>query len=108
MRRVHSDGSAGDADYGRIGEGYRNYRRPEPAFEAAIVQTLGDAHMVLNVGAGAGSYEPRDRDVTPVDPSESMRTQRPANLPEAVDATAESLPFPDAHFDAAMTTFSVH
>lgn len=108
MGRAHSDGSAGDADYSRIGEGYRNYRQPEQAFETAIAQALGDANTVLNVGAGAGSYESRYRGVTPVEPSESMRAQRPADLPEAVNATAEKLPFPDAHFDAAMTTFSVH
>jgi Methyltransferase domain len=62
---------------------------------------------VLNVGAGAGSYEPSDRQVTPVEPSESMRAQRPAGLAAAVDAAAEDLPFPDGAFDAAMTTFSV-
>lgn len=108
MSRLHSDGSAGDADYGSIGHGYRNYRQPEPAFETAIAQALGEAETVLNVGAGAGSYEPRDRAVTPVEPSASMRAQRPAELAEAVDAIAEDLPFPDDHFAAAMTTFSVH
>lgn len=60
------------------------------------------------MGAGAGSYEPTDREVTAVEPSASMRAQRPASLPVAVDAKAESLPFPDDSFDAAMTTFSVH
>lgn len=103
-----SDGSAGDADYGRIGRGYRDYRRPEPEFEKAILAALGDARRVINVGAGAGSYEPVGRDVTPVEPSESMRRQRPAHLATAVDAVAETLPFPDADFDAALTTFSVH
>jgi hypothetical protein len=105
--RTH-DGSAGDADYGAIGSGYREYRQPEPEFEAAIARALGDARTVLNVGAGAGSYEPRDRDVTAVEPSASMRAQRPAELAVAIDATAEALPFADDAFDAAMTTFSVH
>jgi SAM-dependent methyltransferase len=103
-----ADGSAGDADYGAIGAGYRNYRQPEPEFEAAIAQALGDARTVLNVGAGAGSYEPHDRQVTAVEPSAEMRAQRPAGLVAAIDATAESLPFGDDAFDAAMTTFSVH
>jgi SAM-dependent methyltransferase len=103
-----SDGSAGDADYGTIGTGYRSYRRPEPEFEAAIATALGDARTVVNVGAGAGSYEPRDREVTAVEPSASMRAQRPADLAVAIDATAEHLPFADDAFDAAMTTFSVH
>jgi SAM-dependent methyltransferase len=106
MRKL--DGSAGDADYGRIGSDYAAYRQPEPAFEAAIAASLGDAQTVLNVGAGAGSYEPTNRDVTAVEPSASMRAQRPASRVPAVDATAEALPFPDDTFDAALTTFSVH
>lgn len=102
------DGSAGDADYGRIGAGYRTYRRPEPEFQAAIDAALGSARSVLNVGAGAGSYEPRTRKVVAVEPSASMRAQRPAGLPQAIDATAEDLPFADDSFDAAMATFTVH
>jgi SAM-dependent methyltransferase len=102
------DGSAGDADYGQVGGAYSRYRRPDPRIAVRIVDALGDARTVLNVGAGAGSYEPVDRAVTPVDPSASMRAQRPASLAPAVNATAESLPFADASFDAAMTTFSVH
>lgn len=102
------DGSAGDADYGAIGSAYARYRRPDPRIEARISQALGAARTVLNVGAGAGSYEPADREVTPVEPSASMRAQRPPGLAAAVDAAAENLPFPDGAFDAAMTTFSVH
>ncbi len=108
MNQRKLDGSAGDANYGAIGPGYAGYRRPEPAFEAAIAAALGDARTVLNVGAGAGSYEPLDRDVTAVEPSASMRAQRPAHLGVAIDATAEALPFADNSFDAVMTTFSVH
>jgi hypothetical protein len=105
-RRV--DGSAGDADYGSIGAGYANYRQPEPRIAALIAQALGDAQTVVNVGAGAGSYESETLRVTPVEPSASMRAQRPSHLPPAVDGVAESLPFADDEFDAAMTTFSVH
>jgi len=102
------DGSAGDADYGRIGHGYAHHRQPEPKIAACIVDALGDARTVLNVGAGAGSYEPTDRQITAAEPSESMRLQRPPHLPRAIDAVAESLPFPDRSFDASMTTYSVH
>lgn len=103
-----ADGSAGDADYGTIGPGYSRYRRPEPRIAALIQSYLGDASKILNVGAGAGSYEPVDRQVVAVEPSASMRAQRPATLAPAIDAVAESLPFPDRHFDAAMATFTVH
>lgn len=102
------DGSAGDADYGRIGVGYTAYRQPEPAIAHRVEAALGDAGSILNVGAGAGSYEPRGRRVTAVEPSAAMRAQRPADLPPAVDAVAEALPFPDGHFDAAMASFTVH
>lgn len=104
----HEDGSAGDADYGRIGAGYAQFRQPDARIAALIGQALGDARTVLNVGAGAGSYEPTDRAVTAVEPSAAMRAQRPPHLPAALDAVAERLPFADASFDAAMTTFSVH
>ncbi|MEV6285590.1 class I SAM-dependent methyltransferase [Kribbella sp. NPDC051770] len=102
------DGSAGDADYGRIGADYTTYRRPEPRIAAAIRDALGPVRTVLNVGAGAGSYEPTDLDLVAVEPSAQMRAQRPAGLVEAIDATAEQLPFADNAFDGAMATFTVH
>ncbi|MGV1756797.1 class I SAM-dependent methyltransferase [Rhizobium sp. A22-96] len=108
MNSRHQDGSAGDANYGVIGTGYTRYRQPDPHIAEFIRQALGDAATVLNVGAGAGSYEPVDRKVTAVEPSASMRAQRPAHLPVAIDGTAESLPFLDQAFDAAMATFTVH
>jgi len=103
-----SDGSAGDADYGVIGTGYTQYRRPDPHLAAAILAQLGEAKTVLNVGAGAGSYEPTDRLVTAVEPSASMRAQRPAHLSPAIDAVAENLPFADGAFEASLATFTVH
>jgi SAM-dependent methyltransferase len=103
-----SDGSAGDTDYGQAGIDYARYRQPDPAIANQIVTALGDARTVLNVGAGAGSYEPRDREVTAVEPSATMRAQRPPGLPEAIDAVAERLPFPDHSFVAAMAISTVH
>jgi len=103
-----SDGSAGDVDYGRIGGTYSHYRRPEPAIALQIRRALGDAKTVLNVGAGAGSYEPTDCDVTAVEPSAAMRAQRPSHLAVAIDAVAESLPFEDDSFDASMASVTVH
>ncbi|KRB55066.1 ubiquinone biosynthesis protein [Rhizobium sp. Root708] len=108
MSNRHNDGSAGDANYGVIGQGYVSYRQPDPHIASFILSALGDAGTVLNVGAGAGSYEPVDREVTPVEPSASMRAQRPAHLPSAIDAVAERLPFADQSFDASMATFTIH
>jgi SAM-dependent methyltransferase len=102
------DGSAGDADYGKIGADYAAYRQPDPAIAAQINRALGSARTVLNVGAGSGSYEPADRQVTAVEPSSAMRAQRPPHLPPAIAAAAEALPFADHSFDAAMATFTIH
>lgn len=104
----YSDGSAGDADYGRIGAGYALIRQPDPRIAAQIMDAIGDAQTVLNVGAGAGSYEPVDRDVTAVEPSASMRAQRPTHLTPAIDATSDNLPFTDGSFDASMASVTVH
>lgn len=108
MPSRHADGSAGHVDYGEIGSTYSRFRRPDPVIAAQIHAALCDAASVLNVGAGAGSYEPLDRAVTAVEPSVSMRAQRPAHLAPAIDAVAESLPFADATFDASMALVTVH
>jgi SAM-dependent methyltransferase len=108
MTARQADGSAGDANYGAIGAVYSSYRQPEPAIASQIHHALGSARSVLNLGAGAGSYEPLDREVTAVEPSASMRAQRPPSLSPAIDAVAEALPFPDGQFEASMATFTVH
>jgi SAM-dependent methyltransferase len=102
------DGSAGDANYGVIGVGYARFRQPDPGIAAVIRAQLGGAASVLNVGAGAGSYEPLDLEVTAVEPSATMRAQRPPHLAAAIDARAEALPFADGSFDAAMALVTVH
>ncbi|MEL7689629.1 class I SAM-dependent methyltransferase [Citromicrobium bathyomarinum] len=107
-RGRQSDGSAGDVDYGEIGGTYSRYRQPDPEIEAQIHRALGDAKTVLNVGAGAGSYEPTYCEVTAVEPSASMLAQRPPHLTRAIDAVAESLPFEDKSFDASMASVTVH
>jgi len=88
--------------YDAIGTTYTVTRRTEPRIAAQVWAALGDAHTVLNVGAGTGSYEPPDRDVTAVEPSAVMRGQRPAGAARCVAGIAESLPFEDQSFDAAM------
>ncbi|MGI8448076.1 MAG: class I SAM-dependent methyltransferase [Streptosporangiaceae bacterium] len=88
--------------YDTIGATYTVTRRTEPRIAAQVWAALGDAQTVLNVGAGTGSYEPPGRDVTAVEPSAVMRAQRPAGAAPCVAAVAESLPFDDQSFDAAM------
>ena len=94
--------------YDTIGATYTVTRRTEPRIAAQVWAALGDARTVLNVGAGTGSYEPHDRDVTAVEPSALMRAQRPAGAAPCVAAAAESLPFADQSFDAAMAFATVH
>src|ERR1700731_3075556 len=93
--------------YDTIGATYTVTRRTEPRIAARIWAALGDARTVLNVGAGTGSYEPPGRDVTAVEPSALMRAQRPAGAAPCVAAVAESLPFEDQSFDAAMAFSTV-
>ncbi|MER7894469.1 class I SAM-dependent methyltransferase [Micromonospora sp. NPDC094482] len=100
--------SSGDVDYEIHGHGYATRRRPDPRIAATIGAALGEAQTVLNVGAGAGSYEPADRYVVAVEPSARMRSQRPLTAVPALDATAERLPFDDGAFDAAMAIVTVH
>lgn len=91
-----------------FGGGYAAQRRPDPRIAARIRAALGDARCVVNVGAGAGSYEPADLDVVAVEPSEVMRAQRPPGAAPCVAAQAEDLPFADREFDAALAVLTVH
>jgi SAM-dependent methyltransferase len=94
--------------YDTIGATYTVTRRTEPRIAARIWAALGDARTVLNVGAGTGSYEPMGRDVIAAEPSALMRAQRPAGAAPCVAAAAESLPFGDQSFDAAMAVATIH
>lgn len=100
--------SAGGVRYDAIGRGYAGHRQADPRIAAAVHAALGDARTVVNVGAGAGSYEPTDRPVIPVEPSTAMAIQRPPALPPAVLGVAESLPLADGTVDAAMAILTVH
>ncbi len=94
--------------YDRIGGTYSATRRPDPRIARQIADALGDARSVVNVGAGVGSYEPSDRDVVAVEPSAVMIAQRPPSAAPAVQGTAESLPFGDDSFDAALAVLTMH
>ncbi len=100
--------ASGGVRYDAIGRGYADYRRADPRIAAAVHGALGDARTVVNVGAGAGSYEPTDRPVIPIEPSTAMALQRPPALTPAVLGVAESLPLADGTVDAAMAVLTVH
>ncbi len=91
------------SQYAGWADAYARHRGEDPAIAAVILQALGDARTVVNVGAGMGAYEPRDRDVTSVEPEPEM-----ARSPASVQAHAEALPFDDDAFDAAMAVLTIH
>ncbi|MEU6251562.1 class I SAM-dependent methyltransferase [Streptomyces sp. NPDC047043] len=94
------------ATYDVIGVGYRRVRQPDPRLAAMIHEALAGARTVVNVGAGAGSYEPADAEVIAVDPSQVMLDQHPGHRKTL--AGAEELPFGDDSFEAAMAVLTVH
>src|ERR1700688_3011540 len=95
-------------DYERHGFTYARHRRSDPRLAARVHAALGTARTVLNVGAGTGSYEPTDRWVLAVEPSATMRAQRPASAAPAIAARAEALPFDDGAVDAVMACVTIH
>ncbi|HZU39992.1 MAG TPA: methyltransferase domain-containing protein [Solirubrobacteraceae bacterium] len=94
--------------YEHIGATYARTRREDPRLAARIHAALGDGRTVVNVGAGTGSYEPRDRHVVAIEPSDVMAAQRPAGLAPAIRATAGRLPLRDGAVDAALAVLTVH
>lgn len=94
--------------YNQIGSGYALTRREDPSLYGNILNSLGTCDTIVNIGAGTGSYEPRDRHVIAIEPSDVMIRQRPPGSAIAIKATADLLPFPDKSFDAAMTVISIH
>ena len=94
--------------YDRIGTDYTQTRKEDPRLAGLIARELRGARTVVNVGAGTGSYEPTDRFVVGVEPSDVMLQQRPPTAAPSVRAIAEQLPFRDDAFDAAMAVLTVH
>lgn len=94
--------------YETIGTSYARSRRTDPRVAAQIHAALGDPAPVVNVGAGTGNYEPRDRAVVAVEPSEVMIAQRPRSAAPVVRGVAEHLPFPADTFAAALGVLTVH
>ena len=94
--------------YDRIGVGYSARRRPDARIASRLFAALGRCDRIVNVGAGAGSYEPVDRFVVAIEPSAEMIRQRPATAAPVIQARAERLPFRDRSFDAALAVLTIH
>lgn len=109
-RRGQRDGarSMTATRYDGIAPQYGRYRRADPGIALRIADALGAAGSVVNVGAGAGSYEPADRFVIAVDPSAAMLRRRARSATPALRAAAESLPFADDAFDGALAILTIH
>jgi SAM-dependent methyltransferase len=96
------------ATYDEIGTTYNATRVPDARIQALIEKALGDAATVVNVGAGAGAYEPAGREVVAVEPSAVMIGHRRPGSAPCLQASAEHLPLADGTFDAAMAILTVH
>jgi hypothetical protein len=94
--------------YDSIGKHYRTYRLPDNRIAAVVSRELTDAHKIVNIGAGVGSYEPHDKEVTAVEPSWVMIDQRRRYKAAIVGARAEALPFRQDTFDCAMAILTIH
>ncbi len=94
--------------YDRIGAFYRHSRKEDPRLAQRIVEALGDTETVVNIGAGTGSYEPKDRYVVAVEPSKTMVQQRAQDAAPVVQAFAECLPFADNVFAAGLAVLTIH
>lgn len=102
-----TEAATGPEYYERAGHDYATRRRPDPRIAAALLAALGDAASVVNIGAGAGSYEPAHRPVVAVEPSAVMLAQRRSPVPR-VRAVSEALPLRDGSFDAALAVMTIH
>ena len=94
--------------YDSIGLNYSNLRKADSRIAQTIETALGGAKTVLNVGAGTGSYEPTDRQITAIEPSAEMIQQRPASNATVIQGRAEDIPFDDKTFDASMAVLTIH
>ena len=94
--------------YDNIGIRYTVHRATDPKLARQLHATLVGATRIVNIGAGTGSYEPRDIELVAVEPSAEMIAQRAPDAHACEQASAEALPFPDNSFSHAMTVLSMH
>jgi SAM-dependent methyltransferase len=96
-------------NYDKFGKKYSSHRQTDERIAEYVYRELADAKTILNVGSGAGSYEPTDKYVVAVEPSVAMRQQRlDKNKVPAFNAKADNLPFDNNSFDASMALVTIH
>jgi ubiquinone/menaquinone biosynthesis C-methylase UbiE len=101
--------------YDTIGSTYGQTRRADERIVARIIHHLDlkPGSRILDVGAGTGSYSfalaDRGFEITALEPSTVM-TSHASDHPRVswVTASAESLPFKSASFDAAILILCIH
>jgi len=96
-----------DALYDPIGRSYADTRRPDLRIAAAIEHALEGTSAVVNVGAGAGSYEPPQTRWA-IEPSQTMIHRRRPGAAPASQSTAERIPLADGEADAALAVLTIH
>lgn len=94
--------------YDQIGLSYAVTRQTDPEIAQQLYAELTGATRIVNIGAGAGSYEPEHVDLVAVEPSAKMIAQRKVGSHPVEQAFAEELPFADNSFSHAMTVLSMH
>ena len=96
--------------YDTIGRAYAAHRRPDPRWAALVAPHVaaGPDDLVVNVGAGTGSYEPEHCAVVAVEPSTVMIGQRPSGAAPVMRASASALPLSSGCADVALAILTVH
>ncbi len=93
--------------YDAVRRGYGAVRRADTRILRHIAKAVGGAPSVLNIGAGTAAYEPPNRRVVAVEPSDLMIKRRKPGSAPVVKATAENLPFRDDAVHAAMSVLTI-
>jgi SAM-dependent methyltransferase len=96
-------------NYDELGHNYSNIRQEEPSILKIISEELMDCKTIINIGAGAGSYEPANKYIIALEPSMEMRKQRISNkkIP-AINGKSDNIPFDNNSFDCSMSILSIH
>ena len=94
--------------YDSVSKEYINCRIPDKNIETKIKGSLSGASEVLNIGAGAGSYEQGIPSLLAVEPSWGMIQARENSSAPVIQSRAESLPIRSKVFSHGLSILSMH